>query len=220
MKIGSPKYFEYGRSALLLSWSDDITSIMLRRIKYVDNYLNTLDHPGIIETTPAYNSILVSIDKNKISLTHIIGLVDKIASQYVPGSSPSICHKIRTNYSVESGIDLPYLSEVLNLSISEIINIHSKTIYDVHFVGFLPGFPYLGGLDSRLHIERRNNPRVRIPMGSIGIGGQQTGIYPHESPGGWHIIGHTDFKIIDPKMNPPSVFNIGDQVQFVPLSKT
>jgi KipI family sensor histidine kinase inhibitor len=101
------------------------------------------------------------------------------------------------------------------LTAEEVVAIHSSTEYVVHMIGFMPGFPYLGGLDERLVTPRRTTPRTRVPAGSVAIGGKQTGIYPSTSPGGWNIIGRTSVRMFDVDKNPPSLLQPGDRVRFV-----
>ena len=98
------------------------------------------------------------------------------------------------------------------------ISLHSSVDYNIYMLGFLPGFPYLGGLDPKLFTPRLDNPRTRIPEGSVGIGGEQTGIYPLESPGGWRLIGRTPLKLYDPDREQPFLYQAGDYIRFVPIT--
>lgn len=123
-------------------------------------------------------------------------------------------HLIRTTYN---GDDINYVANYHNLSADEVINIHSKTHYYVLFLGFQPGFAYLHGLDARLHTPRRNEPRTRVPKGSVAIGASHTGVYPADTPGGWHIIAHTDTVLFDPTSARPCLIQPGDTLEFVPL---
>ena len=105
------------------------------------------------------------------------------------------------------------------LSREEVIRIHSGQDYLIYMLGFLPGFPYLGGLDQRLFTPRLDNPRTRIPAGSVGIGGEQTGIYPMESPGGWQLIGRTPLNLFSPDNGGKLMYEAGDRIRFVPISE-
>ena len=110
------------------------------------------------------------------------------------------------------------MAETLNLTRSEIIDLHQSVVYSVGAIGFAPGFGYLEGLDSRLEISRRETPRERIPGGSVAIGGAYTGIYPKDSPGGWYVLGRTQTQVFSAKNEQGSLFKVGDQVRFIPIS--
>ncbi len=119
-------------------------------------------------------------------------------------------------YGGEAGPDLAEVAERAGMTPKQVVELHSATDYVVYFIGFQPGFPYLGGLDERLHTPRRAEPRVVVPAGSVGIGGSQTGIYPLAAPGGWQLIGHTPLSLFDPDAQPPTLLRPGDSVRFVP----
>lgn len=110
------------------------------------------------------------------------------------------------------------MSEKKNLSKEDIINTHSNKDYTVYFIGFLPGFLYLGGLDKKLYFPRKSNPNLMVKKGSVGIGGYQTGVYPGDSPGGWNIIGSIPINFFDPKMEKPCFAKPGDKIRFYPIS--
>ena len=120
-------------------------------------------------------------------------------------------------YGGAYGEDLPFVARHAGLSEQEVITLHSAQPYRIYMLGFLPGFPYLGGLDERLHTPRLATPRTKIPAGSVGIGGKQTGIYPMESPGGWQLIGRTPLTLFAPGESLP--YAAGDSIRFVPVDK-
>ena len=122
-------------------------------------------------------------------------------------------------YGGEFGPDLDFVSLHTRLPVEEVIRLHSGGEYPVYMIGFTPGFPYLGGMDGRLASPRLETPRTRIPMGSVGIAGEQTGIYPQESPGGWRIIGRTPLRLFDLQREPPCLLSPGDVVRFVPIER-
>lgn len=121
-------------------------------------------------------------------------------------------------YEPEFGTDLRRLAEEKKLSLSQFIEVHCAPSYRIHFFGFLPGFFYLNGLEERLHTPRKAVPNLRVPSGSVAIGGAQTGIYPGDSPGGWHIIGRTPLSLFNPDTEPPVWAKVGDQIRFYPVS--
>ncbi|MEQ0580317.1 5-oxoprolinase subunit PxpB [Pantoea dispersa] len=119
-------------------------------------------------------------------------------------------------YGGAGGPDLAEVAHAADLTSQQVVELHSSADYVVYFIGFQPGFPYLGGLDERLHTPRRAEPRLVVPGGSVGIGGSQTGIYPLAAPGGWQLIGHTPLSLFDPQQQPPTLLRPGDSVRFVP----
>jgi KipI family sensor histidine kinase inhibitor len=119
----------------------------------------------------------------------------------------------------EFGEDLESLSKHSGLKIEEIIEIHSEQIYTLYFIGFMPGFLYMGNVDERIVMPRLKNPRPKVEKGSIGIAENQTGIYPNTSPGGWQIIGRTPIDIFNVDKEPPSIFKPGDQIKFKPIDE-
>ena len=127
---------------------------------------------------------------------------------------------VRSAYAVggEYGLDLESVAENAGISVQEVIDIHSGTDYLVYMMGFAPGFPYLGGLDQRLHTPRLTTPRTEIPPGSVGIAESQTGVYPIASPGGWRLIGRTPVAMFDPAISPPALLSTGNYVRFEPIS--
>jgi inhibitor of KinA len=128
--------------------------------------------------------------------------------------------KIPVCYGGEWGPDLDYVASVNGLSPEEVIRIHSDGVYLVHMIGFAPGFPYLGGLPKKISTPRRDTPRLVIPRGSVGIAGNQTGVYPLETPGGWQLIGRTPIDLFNPESESPSLLKAGDQVRFVPITES
>lgn len=126
--------------------------------------------------------------------------------------------EIEVCYGGEAGPDLDDLARYHRISAEEVVRIHLAGDYRVHLIGFAPGFPYLGGLDPRLATPRRATPRPRVPASSVAIGGEQTGIYPVESPGGWHLIGRTPRRLFLPDAAPPTLLGMGDRVRFRRIS--
>ena len=125
--------------------------------------------------------------------------------------------RIPVCYEAEFGEDIETLAKAKKISTQEIIELHTVQEYLVYFMGFLPGFPYLWGLDTQLHTPRKAVPSRRLPAGSVAIGGEQTGIYPQDSPGGWHVIGHCPIALFDVKDGTGSLFQSGDLIRFLSL---
>ncbi|KZN61750.1 5-oxoprolinase subunit PxpB [Pseudoalteromonas luteoviolacea] len=129
-------------------------------------------------------------------------------------------HEIVTQYGGESGPDLIEVANLLNLSPSQVIELHSSQAYQVKFLGFLPGFAYLGELDKQLHLPRLASPRTHVPKGSVAIAEDLTAVYPSESPGGWRLIGQTNMTLFDHHSKTPSIFQPGDIVKFIPSKES
>lgn len=216
MTVGMPSFFPYGPYAILLSWPGEINHEMLVRIKTVDTLIQTSDLKGITGITPAYNSILLNITPSLFDIELFRLLFQAWQSRELVDSNQGVTHEISVSYDIQHGLDLEAFAKVKKMSVHEVITLHTSPTYDVHFIGFLPGFLYLGGLHPDLHMKRRSTPRTHVPRGSVAIGGGQTGIYPASSPGGWHILGHTSHELFNLRSDPPVKMNIGDKVRFIP----
>lgn len=125
--------------------------------------------------------------------------------------------EIPVRYGGKFGPDLISVAKKLDMSVEAVVEIHTQTIYTVYFIGFQPGFPYLGGLSEQLYSPRHSTPRTKVPAGSVGIGGEQTGIYPFESPGGWQLLGQTDTSLFDLTQEPPTLLSAGDTLKFTSI---
>ncbi len=174
--------------------------------------------PHVRNLHPAYHSVLIVFDPLaqdhqtlEQRLTQYIARLDSIS---LPDPRTV---EIPVHYGGEHGPDLEDLAALHNLTPQQVIELHSTASYLVYFVGFVPGFAYLGGLPSELATPRLQSPRKRVPKGSVAIGGAHTGVYPFETPGGWRIIGRTPLEIFDPDSNELSRLRIGDQVRFAAI---
>lgn len=169
----------------------------------------------IQEAVPAPASLLLVLH-NGHSARRVVRLAESLGDtlETLPPASRII--EIPVIYD---GSDLPTVADHTGLSTADIIKLHSQPLYFVQCLGFMPGFPYLSGLDSRLSVPRKHNPATRVAAGSVAIGGSSTGIYPVESPGGWHVIGRTDACLFNPDGQPETLLMPGDQVRFVVIEK-
>lgn len=170
---------------------------------------------GFIECVPAYGSLTVYFNE-QVSATTVRSWLSDLSAQ-VSNTSLATEGKqisIPVCYDPSLGTDLPWVSSHLNLSLEEIISLHTSVVYRVYMIGFIPGFPYMGTLPEQLEVPRKQTPSLKIPMGSVAIAGKQTGIYPAEVPGGWQVIGRTPLRMFDPTKSPCSFLNAGDIVEF------
>ena len=173
---------------------------------------------GILNYTPSYNKLIINFDLEKINSSQIIDFLRSIDFSQLNLSQNSKKWTIPVCYDFE--MDLENMSKTLKMNKGEIINIHLNTNFFVYMVGFIPGHPFMGDLNSKLFLNRLKTPRVKIPAGSVGIVEKFCNVYPYQSPGGWHIIGRTPTKLFDKKNETsPCLFSPGDSVKFKSISK-
>ena len=213
-------YKPYGDSAILIDWHAEISISISNDILEFYKKIKDLKDKNIVEVIIGYSSLTI-IFKKRIteyfkevkSLKEVYNLKD-ISFKRTP-----FIWQIPVCYDVDFGKDLQEMSNITKLEISEIITLHSEKLYRVYFIGFLPGFCYLGGLNERLFLERKPNPRLHVAKGSVAIGGKQTGIYPAESAGGWNIIGKTPVDFFNVCLEHPCFVKAGDFIKFITVGK-
>jgi len=180
--------------------------------------LATRKIPGVREAIPTYRSVLVYYDPDEILFHELVAQMRQIETHLQTAILPEPrIVEIPVAYGGEYGPDLEFVAEHAHLTPEEVIVLHTGRDYLVYMLGFTPGFCYLGGLADQLETPRLPEPRTRIPAGSVGIAGKQTGVYPIESPGGWRLIGRTPLRLFDPERDPPVLIQAGDYVRFVPM---
>jgi len=207
-----------GDSALLVELGDKIDSAINQRVHALNALLQVNSIAGIVETVPAYSTLLIHYDPLILTLNQVTHWVQDKLTQ----ADDSLNRKPRqlevpTRYGGASGPDLEAVAVSKGISAAEVVRIHSELEYTVYMMGFTPGFPYLGTLDERLIMPRMETPRTLVKAGSVAIAGSQTGIYPLDSPGGWHLIGWTPLKLFDPTSEIPFLFSPGDMIKFTPI---
>lgn len=211
----------FGLHAILIEWPNEVSETILNRIlQFEDNFKrNCLDDENW-ETVASYNSLLLINKKLEIDFSP---LSQQIKDWYKKGKElkkrQRYLWRLPVSYDTEFGMDLEEVSKKLNKSIEELIALHTSETYTVYGIGFLPGFMYLGGLNSALETPRKSSPRLKVAKGAVGIAGQQTGVYPQESPGGWNIIGNCTVPIFDGERDDPCFVSIGDKIQFYEISR-
>jgi len=213
-------YKPYGDSAILIDWHAEISISISNDILEFYKKIKDLKDKNIVEVIIGYSSLTIVFKKRITdyfkevkSLKEVYNLKD-ISFKRTP-----FIWQIPVCYDVDFGKDLQEMSNITKLEISEIITLHSEKLYRVYFIGFLPGFCYLGGLNERLFLERKPNPRLHVAKGSIAIGGKQTGIYPAESSGGWNIIGKTPVDFFNVCLEHPCFAKAGDFIKFITVGK-
>ena len=210
-------YKPYGERAILIEWPSNIDEDILADVLLFKENIN-LDKV-IVEVRAAYASLLVIYDNFIVDSDNEISKLNSIyASRISSQQLESRLWKIPVCYDETFGLDLDEISKEKGLTKQEIIQLHSETIYTVYFIGFLPGFLYLGGLDESLHMPRKSSPRLQIIKGAVAIGENQTGVYPSSSPGGWNIIGNSPINFFDVTKDKPCFATAGDKIQFRSIS--
>jgi len=165
------------------------------------------------QAVAAHGTVTVQFDPEHITLDALSAAIRRLARKRPPLDEPGRLHRIPVVYD---GPDLDDVAARLGLYRERVVELHARPIYRVFLVGFVPGWAYLGPLADELVLPRRDEPRTRVPAGSVAIANQETGIYSLDSPGGWHLIGRTSIKLFLPDSDPPSVFRAGDRVKFFP----
>ena len=175
---------------------------------------------GIVELVPTYGSLLVVYDQLAVGYAGLIEqlkiLAEGLEGVVIPDREVV---EIPVVYGGEYGPDLGIVAQLNSLSEDEVIKRHSEAEYPIYMLGFVAGFPYLGGMDKSIAAPRKQTPRLKIPAGSVGIAGQQTGIYSVESPGGWQIIGRTPLKLYDADREKPILLRAGQGIRFKPITE-
>ena len=207
-------YKLFGRSAILVEWPANISQEIIQEIISFERQVKEID--AILDTIIAYNSLLIRYQNPIVDKELTISQLKNkyTASSYVI-KQDQFLWEIPVCYDASFGIDLEEIANKKKCSVTDIIRLHTETDYIVYFIGFQPGFLYLGGLHQNLHIPRKSNPRVRVDKGSVGIGGAQTGVYPQNSSGGWNIIGKSPLNFFNMKASNPCFAKSGDRIQFV-----
>ena len=207
-------------SALLVVFGSTISPVLNQRVIALFHAIQDRRDPRIRNLHPAYASLLIDFDPLRMThdeLTAIVQQLENDASVAVDRAGEVVT--IPVCYDIELGPDLPEVARHAGISEEEVIRLHSSPTYLVYFLGFSPGFVYLGGLPEILHTPRLATPRPSIAGGSVGIAGSQTGIYPVDSPGGWRLIGRTPMRMFDPEATPPTRLQPGDRMKFVPIDR-
>lgn len=220
MNLYKLTYKPLGSIAVLIQWPKKIEKDILKNILLFRHKIQVDMGEYVLETVPAYNSLTVFFDTSRIKYSGVVADLKEIyASKDQKLLTASKIWKIPVCYEDEFALDLPVMAKAKKLKKEKIIALHSEPLYDVYFIGFLPGFLYLGGLAEQLEHPRRDKPRMNIRKGDVALAGNQTGIYPKESPGGWNIIGNSPLNFFNVDLFPPCFAVAGDKVKFIPIDK-
>ncbi len=214
-----PKIQRFGDRAFLLEWNQEISEEMYHHIIKVRDLIWRSLGEEVLEMVPAFHSLTVFL-KPEADVSNFLDRIEAIIdTKDFQHDINKVLITIPVCYDAPFSLDIEELAHKKEISIPEIIVLHTAPVYFVHFLGFLPGFPYLGGLDKRLHCPRKKEPRQFISKGSVGIGGNQTGIYTSNSPGGWNIIGKSPLKFFDVTKENSALIQAGNYVKFEKISQ-
>lgn len=220
------KLFPLGDAALVVQFGDEISPEVHRMVAAFAQYLNSQSFPGFIESVPAYCTLTVYYDPLKVGEMENATPYEQVR-QYlyrlaacIESGTPQQARlvEIPVCYGGTFGPDLEFVAQHNKLTVEEVMAIHSQKEYLVYMIGFAPGFPYMGGMDTRISAPRKETPRSKIPAGTVGIANIQTGIYSLETPGGWQLIGRTPLTLFNHEREPASLLQAGDKVRFVPVT--
>jgi inhibitor of KinA len=217
-----------GDSAVVATLGQGIDAATLGEVLALARSLGSAGRAGITDIVPAYATVTAFYDPAKFgeSPGDAYGAVCRFIESCAEGAAgaapgpPARLVEIPVCYGGEFGPDIAAVAEHCGLGAGDVARIHSGADYLVHAIGFTPGFPYLGGLPEALRTPRRDTPRAHVPAGSVAIGGQQTGVYPVDSPGGWQIIGRTPIALFRPRMDPAALLRLGDRVRFKVITES
>lgn len=225
------KFKPLSENAVVIYFGENVDELMLLHISTFNKALYERPFPGFLESVPAFTSLTVHFDsfivigykalKGVRAYEKVIHYLEKLAATLVIDQSlaaQDLVH-IPVCYDEIFAPDLAYVAQYNKLSTDEVIDIHCSATYTVYMIGFMPGFPYLGGMSPKIAAPRKGVPRSNIPAGSVGIGGEQTGVYPLNSPGGWQLIGRTPIELFNAAHTEPSLLSAGQSVRFYPIDK-
>jgi KipI family sensor histidine kinase inhibitor len=215
-----PKLRPAGDRALLVEFGEEIHPALNREVHAFVRRAAGRKIPGIGEMVPSYSSVLVYYESSVLSFSDTASWAGEFLSH--PSSEPEPAGTVKevpVLYGGECGPDLSFVAGHNGITVDEVIRLHAGETYLVYVVGFSPGFAAMGSVPQKIQAPRLSSPRTKVPAGSVGIGGKQTGIYAVESPGGWQLIGRTPLNLFDLGKNPPSFFQPGDYARFYPIEE-
>ena len=208
-----------GDQGLLVEYGDEIDFEVNTKVRTMAIIMKQNTPKGVVEAIPTYRSLLLVYDPSITNLAKLQKELQKLEERLEEIQiSPPDTVEIPVCYGGEFGPDIEFVAETHDLSIKEVIQLHSEPEYLIYMVGFTPGFPFLGGLSEKLHTPRLETPRTFVPKGSVGIANNQTGIYPVSSPGGWQLIGRSPIKLFAPERPNPFLYQAGDHIKFKPIA--
>lgn len=208
-----------GERGILIEFGSQIDPKIQQQVQLVSSFLEKNQPEWMIEYIPAFATITILYRVTAFTYREVCQEVVSLLEHINPASPhQQRVVQIPVCYGGELGPDLDFVATHNQLTVDEVIHKHTSGSYLVYMIGFAPGFPYLGGMSEKIAAPRKQSPRLRIPAGSVGIAGMQTGIYPIETPGGWQLIGRTPVELFQPNREEPCLLKPGDRIRFYPIS--
>ena len=206
-----------GDSGLVVEFADRIDTAVSARVLGLDRAVLAARIDGVLETLPTYRTLFVRFDPLSADADGLEGKLRALAAAATGEERPGRLWRMPVAYGGVHGEDLEHVAREKGMTAAEVVRLHSSTVYHVYMIGFVPGYTYLGGLDPRLHISRRVNPRLRTPAGMVAIGGQQAAVQSIAAPSGWHMLGRTPVRLFDMRREKPFLVQPGERVTFEPI---
>ena len=218
---GAFRIVSAGDSAVIVEFDARIDVAINARAIAVAESVQSAAIPGVRDVVPTYCSVAIYFDPLRTNYDALLARVEQDAAQ-MPRMDRIAREAVRVpvSYGDDLGPDLDAVATFARITADEVVQIHTRATYRVFMLGFVAGFAYMGTVDERIAMPRHATPRVRVPLGSVGIAGVQTGVYPAETPGGWRLIGRTPLKPFDPGRAEPFLMRAGDAVQFYSISRS
>ena len=222
------EFHPLGDQAVLIEFGKEINLEVYEEVQYASTVLDEFQPDWLVEYVPAYTTLTIFYNPFVLKKRQVDSLLpydvicqeiaSLLSSKKMVQQAEERTVEIPVCYGGKFGPDLSYVASYNGLTEEEVIHIHSKGTYIVYMLGFAPGFPYIGGMSSKIATPRRSSPRLKIPSRSVGIAGSQTGIYPIETPGGWQLIGSTPLQLFTINQSPPTLLRAGDRITFKPIN--
>ncbi|WP_316791143.1 5-oxoprolinase subunit PxpB [Pedobacter frigoris] len=215
------QYYPLGDAAIVLQFGDEISKDINAVILNIAAWLDEYTFEGFVEYVPAFTSITIYYEPWVVRYAEVLSMLREMLEEIEENEnagSPAMV-TIPVYYGGASGPDLDDVARFHKMSTDEVIALHTQPEYLVYMIGFAPGFPYLGGMDERIATPRKESPRAKVPKGSVGIAGSQTGVYPLETPGGWQIIGQTPLELFDLRKEEPALLRAGQKIRFSSITE-